>query len=230
MGDPAGIGPEVVAKALCDPSILRLGRFVVYGQNQPLVDAAERADLRPFWFRIARESVPATRGVAAEPVVIDYGHEDSIPTAHAPSRAGGLLSKAFVEDAIADALRPAGDPRRVDAVVTGPISKESWSKAGCKWPGHTELFAARCKVTRHAMLFESPRLRVVLATSHVPLMDIRNLLTIGRVHDPIDLGHEHCRMLGIDRPRIAVCGLNPHAGEHGLFGDARDRDRAPQRH
>lgn len=227
MGDPMGIGPEVVAKALCDPAILRLGKFVVYGQNQPLVDAADRAGMRPFWFRIAKENMPTTRGVAAEPVVLDYGHEDSLPHAHAPSRAGGLLSKAFVEDAIADALRPVGDARRVDAVVTGPISKESWSMAGFKWPGHTELFAARCKATRHTMLFESPRLRVALATAHVPLMDIRNMLTIGRVFDPIDLGYNYCRQLGIEKPKIAVCGLNPHAGEHGLFGDEEERVIAP---
>ena len=227
MGDPMGIGPEVVAKALCDPSIMRLGKFVVYGQNQPLVDAAECAGMRPFWFRIAKENMPTTRGVAAEPVVLDYGHEDSLSNTRAPSRAGGLLSKAFVEDAIADALRPVGDPRRVDAVVTAPIAKESWSMAGFKWPGHTELFAARCKATRHTMLFESPRLRVALATAHVPLMDIRNMLTIGRVFDPIDLGYTYCRQLGIEKPKIAVCGLNPHAGEHGLFGDEEERVIAP---
>ena len=227
MGDPMGIGPEVVAKALCDPAILRLGKFVVYGQNQPLVDAAESAGMNPFWFRIAKENIPTTRGVAAEPVVLDYGHEDSLPRARAPSRAGGLLSKAFVEDAIADALRPVGDARRVDAVVTAPIAKESWSMAGFKWPGHTELFSARCKATLHTMLFESPRLRVALATAHVPLMDIRNMLTIGRVFDPIDLGHSYCRQLGIEKPKIAVCGLNPHAGEHGLFGDEEERVIAP---
>ena len=227
MGDPMGIGPEVVAKALCDPAILRLGKFVVYGQNQPLVDAAESAGMNPFWFRIAKENIPTTRGVAAEPVVLDYGHEDSLSNTRAPSRAGGLLSKAFVEDAIADALRPVGDARRVDAVVTAPIAKESWSMAGFKWPGHTELFSARCKATRHTMLFESPRLRVALATAHVPLMDIRNMLTIGRVFDPIDLGHSYCRQLGIEKPKIAVCCLNPHAGEHGLFGDEEERVIAP---
>ncbi len=99
--------------------------------------------------------------------------------------------------------------------------------AGFKWPGHTELFAARCKATRHTMLFESPRLRVALATAHVPLMDIRNMLTIGRVFDPIDLGYNYCRQLGIEKPKIAVCGLNPHAGEHGLFGDEEERVIAP---
>jgi 4-hydroxythreonine-4-phosphate dehydrogenase len=227
MGDPMGIGAEVIAKSLCDPAISRIARFVVYGQNQMLVDAAERAGLRPAWFRLAKEGLSSQRAIAAEPVVVDYGHEDTLPREHAPSRAGGLLSKAFVEDAITDALRPVGDPRRLDAVVTGPISKESWSMAGFRWPGHTELFAARCKAPHHTMLFESPRLRVALATAHVGLMEIRDLLTIGRVFDPIELGAAHCRRLGIDRPRVAVCGLNPHAGERGLFGDEEKRVIAP---
>ncbi|MBM4006322.1 MAG: 4-hydroxythreonine-4-phosphate dehydrogenase PdxA [Planctomycetes bacterium] len=227
MGDPMGIGAEVIAKSLCDPAISRIARFVVYGQNQLLVDAAERSGLRPAWFRLAKEGLSSQRAIAAEPVVVDYGHEDTLPREHAPSRAGGLLSKAFVEDAITDALRPVGDPRRVDAVVTGPISKESWSMAGFRWPGHTELFAARCKAPHHTMLFESPRLRVALATAHVGLMEIRDLLTIGRVFDPIELGAAHCRRLGIDRPRVAVCGLNPHAGERGLFGDEEKRVIAP---
>jgi 4-hydroxythreonine-4-phosphate dehydrogenase len=73
------------------------------------------------------------------------------------------------------------------------------------------------------MAFVSPRLNVVLATTHVPLMELRNLLTIGRVHEPIVLGHELCQRLGIANPRIAVCGLNPHAGEGGLFGDEEIR-------
>jgi len=227
MGDPMGIGPEVVAKAVCDPAIARLARFVIYGQNQLLVDAAERAGLRALWFRVAKESLANQRGVSSEPTVIDYGHEDALTREHAASRAGGMLSKAFVEDAITDALRPMGDPRRVDAVVTGPIAKESWSMAGFRWPGHTELFAARCKCNHHAMLFESPRLRVALATAHVPLMDIRNLLTIGRVFDPIDLGAAYCRRLGIENPRVAVCGLNPHAGENGMFGDEERRVITP---
>jgi 4-hydroxythreonine-4-phosphate dehydrogenase len=73
------------------------------------------------------------------------------------------------------------------------------------------------------MMFCSPRLRVALATAHLPLMDVRNVLTIGKVFDPIDLGNQFCKQLGIERPRIAVCGLNPHAGENGLFGDEEQR-------
>ena len=73
------------------------------------------------------------------------------------------------------------------------------------------------------MMFVSPKLRVILATTHIGINDIRNVLTIGRVFDPIDLGHAACQRLGVARPRIAVCGLNPHAGEGGLFGDEEER-------
>jgi len=95
--------------------------------------------------------------------------------------------------------------------------------AGFRWPGHTELLAARTKAKRHAMMFVSPRLRVALASAHVALMDIKNVLTIGRVFDAIDLGAQLCRQLGIAKPSVAVCGLNPHAGENGLFGDEEER-------
>jgi 4-hydroxythreonine-4-phosphate dehydrogenase len=77
------------------------------------------------------------------------------------------------------------------------------------------------------MAFVSPRLKVVLATAHVPLMNVKDVLTIGRVHESIELGHELCRRLGVERPRIAVCGLNPHAGENGILGDEDGRIIAP---
>lgn len=95
--------------------------------------------------------------------------------------------------------------------------------AGFRWPGHTELLAARTKAKRHAMMFVSPRLRVALASAHVALMEIKNVLTIGRVFDAIDLGAQLCRQLGFAKPMVAVCGLNPHASENGLFGDEEER-------
>jgi len=95
--------------------------------------------------------------------------------------------------------------------------------AGCKFPGHTEMLQNRTKAKRVAMMFDAPKLKVVLATCHMPLMEIRDTLTIGKVFDPIDLGHQACRRLGLTQPRIAVCGLNPHASENGQFGDEEYR-------
>ncbi len=223
MGEPLGIGPEVVVKALSEASLRARARFVVYGDNELMLAAADAAGLPANWFRTSTEHARDEAAVLGDFTVIDYAIHGTLGGVREPSRAGGLASKVFVEDAIADALRPQGDSRRIDALVTAPISKESWALAGFRWPGHTELLAARTKAKVQAMAFVSPRLKVVLATTHIALMEIRNVLTIGRVHDPIVLGHELCLRLGVRTPRIAVCGLNPHAGENGMFGDEEAR-------
>jgi len=224
MGDPAGIGPEVVVKALADPSILSLGRFVVYGLNELLAYAADQAEIEPFWFRVQHDSERTKRAIREPVVVFDFDEFDGrVRTRRAPTPEGGMASKTFVETAVADSLLNPGEARRLDAMVTAPISKQSWSMAGFRWPGHTELLAKRTRAKRAGMAFVSPRLRVSLATAHVALMDIRNVLTIGKVFDAIDFGHDICRDLGIGNPIIGVCGLNPHAGEGGQFGDEETR-------
>ncbi len=224
MGDPAGIGPEVVVKALSDRRVRALGRFVIYGLNELLAYAADQMEIEPWWFRVQHDSQRTGRRINEDAVVLDFDEFDGfIQSKREPSKNGGLASKSFVEEAIADALRPPDDPRHLDALVTAPICKESWQLAGFKWPGHTELLATRTRAKRHAMMFVSPRLKVVLATAHVPLMEIRDVLTIGRVFDPIDLGNDACKELGIASPVIAVTGLNPHAGEHGILGDEETR-------
>lgn len=230
MGDPLGIGPEVVVKALADPALRRSARFVVRGVAETMHDAADLAQIEPYWWRVQHDSDVAAAAMGHSVVVLDYDEHraQGAPGADSrgprPTRAGGEASFRFVEHAIEDAKRAPRDPLRADAIVTAPISKTSWAMAGrTKHPGHTELLATRFAVRRHAMMFVSPRLRVILATAHVALNDIRNVLTIGRVFDPIDLGNDACRALGVQRPRIAVCGLNPHAGEGGLFGDEESR-------
>ncbi len=225
LGDPGGIGPEVVVKALSDRALRSAARWRVLGVGSAMHDAAQRAGIDPFWWRVSADSALVDTTLAHDVTLVDYEPADAPNRCpHAPSRLGGELSFRFVEDAIAAARRAPSDPLRVDGIVTGPISKEAWSLAGRgKYPGHTELLAARFGVKRHAMMFVCDQLRVVLATTHLPLMEIRNVLTIGRVFDAIDLGHEACLGLGLAKPRIAVCGLNPHAGEGGLLGDEEER-------
>lgn len=229
MGDPLGIGPEIIVKTLADPAIRRSARFLVFGLHGCLLDAAERAGVEPFWRKVPAHSALAESGASHDILVLDDDRfADAAHLARQgearPSREGGAASFQFVEDAIASTRRKPGDPLRADAIVTAPISKEAWALAGrSKYPGHTELLATRFQSKRVAMMFDSPTLRVVLATIHVPLMDLQGLLTIGRVFDPIDLGNDALRRLGVERPRIAVCGLNPHAGEGGLFGDEEQR-------
>lgn len=221
MGDPAGIGPEVVVKALADPELRGAARYVVYGMNELLAYAADLSEIEPYWWRVQHDTATAAESHAPSGVmVLDYDEYAVLgPVVHRPSRQGGEASLAFIRDAIGAAMRPIGAAGRLDAVVTGPICKESWKMAGeRRYPGHTELFQAHTHAKRSVMMFVSPRLRVALATIHEPLMSLGNLLSIGRVFDPIDLGHEACVKLGIAKPRIAVCGLNPHASENGMFG------------
>jgi 4-hydroxythreonine-4-phosphate dehydrogenase len=228
MGEPAGIGPEVVVKSLADPAVRKLARFIIFGMNELLSYAADLGEIDPFWWRLQHDSPRADYGLIHDVVVLDYDEFSILGSGiHRPTKQGGLASLRFLEDAIAAAIKPAGSPGRIDAIVTAPVCKESWQLAGCKFPGHTELLAYRAKAKRVVMMFTSPKLNVALATVHLPLMDVRNVLNIGAVYDPIDLGHEACRRLGVARPRIAVCGLNPHASENGQFGDEESRIITP---
>lgn len=224
MGDPAGIGPEVVLMSLAAVQHSVQSRYVLYGSNTLLTLAADMCNETSLrWHRVNANSKRAREQMNEQITVLDDGDEDVHSLPHQPSEIGGHTSKRWVEQAIQDALKPETDPRHINAVVTAPICKASWVEAGYRWAGHTELFASRTNAKRHAMAFISPTLRVVLATCHIPLMDIRNVLTIGRVFDAIELAAQGCEQLGIVNPRIAVAGLNPHAGEGGILGDEESR-------
>lgn len=230
MGDPAGVGPEIVVKALADARLRRRARFVVYGMAEPMHYAADLAEIEPYWRRVQHDSSLVDTAIGRGVTVRDYdeyslsGASGDARGQAGPSRLGGHASFRFVEDAIYDAGRKPDDPLRVDAIVTAPICKQSWAMAGRnKYAGHTELLALRFRAKRVAMMFVSRKLKVVLVTTHVPLMELRNILTIGRIFDPIDLANDALIGLGVAKPRIAVCGLNPHAGEAGLFGDEEAR-------
>jgi 4-hydroxythreonine-4-phosphate dehydrogenase len=115
----------------------------------------------------------------------------------------------------------------VDAVATAPINKEAWALAGLRWPGHTELLAALTGAPRVAMMFFSDTLRVVLATVHVPLGEVPRLVSRELVEATIELTARELPRFGFAKPRLALAGLNPHAGEHGLFGSEDERELVP---
>jgi len=205
IGDPWGIGPEVLKAALRDKLVLALARWVVVGNGAAAV---------------AKKS-------GVETVDVDVAGL-SRPTPPGPTAAGGEASFRAVERAIELCRLPAGDPAHCHGLVTAPISKEAWALAGhTNYHGHTELLAERFNAPRSAMYFHGPTLKVILATVHVPLSRVPGLLTTQRVLDTIQLGHGACIELGIESPRVAVCGLNPHAGEHGLLGPEDDAVIAP---
>ncbi|MBM4394637.1 MAG: 4-hydroxythreonine-4-phosphate dehydrogenase PdxA [Deltaproteobacteria bacterium] len=209
IGDPAGIGPEVVGAALGagsgsgsgSGSILG-GRFRLYGPG-PMVRALAAA-------------VPGCDAVATTPTLdgVEIGR-------YTP--ASGAASVAAL---LAAARDLAGG--RIAALVTGPISKAALAEAGLPHPGQTELVAEACGVGRFAMMLAGPRLRVVLATTHMALRDVPAALTRERVFDASDLVAAFLRdRLRIEAPRLAVLGLNPHASDGGRFGDEEERVIAP---
>jgi 4-hydroxythreonine-4-phosphate dehydrogenase len=221
MGDPSGIGPEVIVKALEDPALRRSAKFIIFGMSEQLGYVADRAEIEPYWGRHQHEKI--RRDYPCKVVVADYDEYSLPPWIRRPSVAAGESSLRFCIDAI-DAAR-AG---LIDAVVTAPINKTSWKLAGASWPGHTELLANRCKSKRKAMMFVGGPLKLVLATIHLGLFEVRHKFTIGCVFEPIDLLNDALKMFfNIENPKIGVAALNPHAGENGQFGDEEQRIISP---
>ncbi len=230
MGDVAGIGPEVLAKAWNDPALSALGRPLVVGSAEVMERALKLVQSPAHVVEINQPGdVEPSESVVP---CLDPGGESlsSVVPGQIDPRAG-RASARFLEAAIDLALR-----RQVDAITTLPLNKESLRAGGITHPGHTEILAERCGVPSHAMmLYVGPGiargpsgLGVVHATLHVPLREIFTLLSEERIHASILLADEALRPLTAGRcPRVAVAGLNPHAGEHGLFGDEESLWIAP---
>ena len=217
LGDPGGIGAEVIVKALADDELRRSARFVVFGLHEIMSYAADQAEVMPYWFRIPHDELGA---VESGVVVADFDEYALFsPLIKRPTAESGHASMRFLNEALA-VVRTG----RFDALVTGPINKTSWHMAGYKFPGHTEKLCQACKAKRVTMMFAAGKLRVALASTHEALFELQNTFTIGKVFQPIDLLAQALRdWFGIEAPRIAVAGLNPHAGEGGQFGDEESR-------
>jgi 4-hydroxythreonine-4-phosphate dehydrogenase len=199
MGDPAGIGPEVVLKALADPTIAALAQFVIVGDRNVLEATAATTGIPLATLPHATvRHVDALQGHAVVPGTLDA--------------ACGRAAIEYVRDATEMCLRG-----EAVAMVTAPINKEAVALSGREFSGHTEFIAELCRVTDSRMMLANPRLSVVHVSTHIALRDACELATPAIVRT-IELGHRALRLLGNESPRIAVCGLNPHAGEHGLFG------------
>jgi 4-hydroxythreonine-4-phosphate dehydrogenase len=218
MGDPLGVGPETLVKALADPALRSRARFVILGFHDVLELAADQCELQPFWWREPYDAAPrAESGVLLAD--FDLPNLPRVNGQRQPDAAAGEASFAFVEEGVRHLQSGA-----FDALVTGPICKQSWRLAGKKFNGHTDLLAQRFQARRVSMLFVAGATRVALASDHIPLFELRNRFTIGLVHQPIDLLDQALRRwFGIERPHIGVLGVNPHAGEGGLLGDEETR-------
>lgn len=214
VGDLGGIGPEVTLKAL---SRLRLARPVVlYGDAPALRATREQLGLR---LRLG-DGLPQGRGV--------WLHSES--NLSAADFRPGRPSRRAAESTLRHLTAAVDDTHagRAAALVTAPIHKDRLARIGFPYPGHTEYLAARTGAKRFAMMLAGDRLRVTLVTIHCALADVPKRVTTAAVSEKITLTHEALRRwFGKAKPRIAVLGLNPHAGEAGLFGDEERRAIAP---
>jgi len=216
LGDPAGIGPEVAARALADETVRDLADVAVFGP--PEDEWARRAGV-PLPTLDAAEPLDVWDGQVAGVRLVEVASDLTDLAEAAPSAAGGEASIRYIRAAI-DAAK-AG---RVDAIVTGPISKHAIRLAGYPWPGHTELLAEAFGAGEVVMMFAGGPLRVVLVTIHVALAEAIRALSADRIVTTCRLADDALRRhFGLAEPRLGVCGLNPHAGEEGRFG-SEERD------
>jgi len=222
MGDPAGIGPEVVAKALARSEVFRLCRPLVIG-SQAVMERTVRSLRLPLRVTgvLAHETPLGRRGEV--PVVDPLEQPLGRFKIGAVGAHTGAASVAFIKMAVR--LAEAGC---IDAMVTGPINKEAINKAGYDYPGHTELLADLTRSRDVGMMIVGGPLKIMFVTTHVALRKLPDELTIGKIGKAIRLADRALRdYFGIVRPRIGVAALNPHAGEGGLFGDEERRTIAP---
>ncbi len=212
MGDPAGIGAEIAIRAVVEPEVLARCRPVIIGDSQVLADAIGYTGVCAQLRNLDDAADAANLNGVIN--MVDMGNVDMSKHAYGKINAdAGKAAFKYIHTAIELAM--AG---KVDAVVTGPIHKESLNLAGYDYPCHTEIFAKLTRTRDYAMMLIDQGLRVVHATTHVSLRKACDLVTRERVFAVIKLAHEAMLDLGLRNPRIGVAGLNPHSGEGGLFG------------
>lgn len=209
MGDAAGIGPEIIVKA-CAQGLN--APCLVYGDTGALRRAAAALDARLEVAEIAHASLVSGDADRIEVVSRSPALPPDLPHGRV-SAAAGRAAYDYVCAAIDDAQ--AGHIR---AIVTAPLNKQSMHEAGIDYPGHTEILAERSGTRDFAMLLANDELRVLLVTIHVALADVMARITTDAELTAMRLADRACRQMGITRPRVAVAGLNPHAGEGGKFG------------
>ncbi len=212
LGDINGIGPEVAVKATWDPRLRDRCRLVFLGSAHALGEHADRLDLEDHGLEVV--TAEDALSSAADCILdlapgrrpgVEWGRETEI---------AGQLSMQAVEKAVELCLSG-----HIDAMVTAPISKKSVSMAGYTFRGHTEFIAERSHAPEYTMVLVSGRLRVGLVTTHEPLRAVPELVEIGRIREKLDVIHRSLkRDFAISHPKIAVLGLNPHAGDGGVIG------------
>ena len=219
MGDPGGIGPEIIAKALISPAVKKSCIPVVIGDSSVMEKVLNILNL-PVRLKMIKspeesKSSPGTINIVDMNMIKKFQKGKPTPE-------GGCACAGYIKKAVEFALNT-----EVDGVVTAPVSKEALKMSGIKWPGHTEMLADLTHAKDFAMMLAGGPLKVILVTIHTALKNVPYLVTKQRIVKTIRLAKQACDMLRIKKPRIAVAGLNPHAGEAGLFGDEEIKEIIP---
>ncbi len=221
MGDPTGAGPEITVKALCSAEIKGLCRAVVVGDAAAMRAAVEIVKM-PVQIRAIKNVSEAqfTDGVIEVIDLKNVNMETLVRGRVDPM--GGKAAFAYVETATKLALE-----KEIDAIVTAPLNKEALNKAGYAYSGHTEILAHLCDVSDVVMILVAGDLRIAHVTTHVSLRQACDLITKGRILRVLKLTNEAVKRMGVAEPRLVVAGLNPHAGESGLFGNEEKEQILP---
>ena len=222
MGDPASIGPEITIKALARPDVYERCRPIVIGDACMLEKAKglvghEEITIHPVQDVADARFVPGTIDVYDMKLV----NADTLPIGQVSVEAGNAAFqyvKKVIEMAMAD---------EVDGTVTNALNKEAMNLAGHHFSGHTEIYAHYTGTQKYCMMLAHQNMRVTHVSTHVSLREACDRVKKDRVLDVIRMSHEACKDLGIEHPRVAVAGLNPHCGEGGLFGDEEIKEIGP---
>lgn len=220
MGDPAGIGPEICLHLLENAAISGICTPVIFGDASVLRRVAGRLELAFDVPILSPNDWPLRCRNLSGPAVLDFGciDGDSIEPGKVDAECGDAAFRYVI------AAIDAGLAGEVEAVSTAPLNKEAMHAAGHKFPGHTEIFAQRMQAERSCMMLTSDELTCSFVTVHVGLCEVPGLINVKRVLDVIELTADAMRRIREHEPKIVVCGLNPHAGENGLFGQ-REEER-----
>lgn len=218
MGDAAGIGPEIIMKALNDPAIYGICKPVVIGDAKILKRADEMVNAHLQVRSVQTVSEAHFQHGAVDCLDLDLLPAD-LPVGKVSARAGDAAFR-FLAKAVE--LAKAGE---IDAICTAPLNKEALHKGGHLYPGHTEILADLTGTKDVSMMLSAPKLKVIHVTTHVGLLDAVKMINPERVYKVIRMAHETLQKAGYLEPKIAVCGINPHAGENGLFGYGEEEEK-----
>lgn len=218
MGDPIGIGPEIIVKTLSERHIHQICRPLVFGDPHVMVQAAQLLEST-----LAINNILSTDQATYKEDIINVYHISNLTgnfnSLSTPTKETGTAMQNYILSAIRMAMQ-----KQIEGIATCPITKTAMKLAGSKFHGHTELLAHHTQTTDYSMMLAGKRLKVVLVTIHIPLNQVSKSINIDNIFRTISMTHNSLKSrFGIPTPRIAVAGLNPHSGEDAMFGDEESR-------